>query len=118
VLGVICVDSEPDKILANQMQRDQSFGANDRFIFTIDTYLDGRSWYYFEVADFDLRASRDVKLGKGKDAREVTVVLDAFNLLNRVNCTTYVGTLGSPLFGRPVAARDPRQLRLSLRMTF
>ena len=49
IVGVICFDSEPGRVLGNQMQRDQSFGADDRFIFTIDTYLDGRSGYYFEV---------------------------------------------------------------------
>ena len=49
IVGVICFDSEPGRVMGNQMQRDQSFGADDRFIFTIDTYLDGRSGYYFEV---------------------------------------------------------------------
>ena len=31
------------------MQRDQSFGADDRFMWTIDSFLDGRSGYYFEI---------------------------------------------------------------------
>jgi hypothetical protein len=35
-----------------------------------------------------------------------------------VNYTTYVGTVGSPLFGQPVAARPPRQLQLSARIKF
>jgi len=69
-------------------------------------------------ASLDLRASRDVKLGAGKDAREITFGLDAFNLLNRVNYSTFVGTLGSPLFGQPVSARPARQLQFSARMKF
>ena len=69
-------------------------------------------------ASLDIRASRDIKLGGGKDARAITLGFDAFNVLNRVNYGTFVGTLGSPLFGQPVTARAPRQLQFSARMKF
>jgi hypothetical protein len=69
-------------------------------------------------ATLDLRASRDVKFGTGKEARTMTLGLDAFNMLNRVNYGSYVGTLGSPLFGLPVSARSPRQLQFSARVKF
>jgi hypothetical protein len=69
-------------------------------------------------AQLDLRLSREAKMGGGKDARTVTLALDAFNVLNRVNYGTFVGTLGSPLFGQPVSARAPRQLQLSARVKF
>ena len=49
LIGVICFDSEPGRIMGNQMQRDQSIGADDRFMMAIDTYADGRSGYYFEI---------------------------------------------------------------------
>jgi hypothetical protein len=49
VLSVICFDGEPDRILGNQMQRDRSFDADDRFMWAIDTFLDGRTGYYFEI---------------------------------------------------------------------
>src|SRR5438874_8279394 len=49
VIGVTCFDSEPGRIMGNQMQRDQSLGADDRFMVAIDTYSDGRSGYYFEI---------------------------------------------------------------------
>lgn len=49
VIGVTLHDSQPDKVLANQLQRDQPFSADDRFMLTIDTFLDGRNGYYFEV---------------------------------------------------------------------
>jgi hypothetical protein len=48
-LGVLCLDSEPDKLFGNQMQRDQPFSADDRFMWVIDTYLDGRTGYFFEI---------------------------------------------------------------------
>jgi hypothetical protein len=69
-------------------------------------------------ASLDVRASRDLKLGGGKDAREVTIGFDAFNVLNHVNYGSFVGTLSSPLFGQPVAARAARQLQFSARMKF
>ncbi len=49
VIGITCFDSEPGQLRANQMQRDQSLGADDRFMLSIDTYSDGRTGYYFEI---------------------------------------------------------------------
>jgi hypothetical protein len=69
-------------------------------------------------ASLDLRASRDLKLGAGKDAREITLGVDAFNVLNHVNYGSFVGTRSSPLFGQPVSARAARQLQFSARVKF
>jgi len=44
--------------------------------------------------------------------------VDAFNLFNRVNYTTFVGDLSSPFFGDPVAAAAARRLQLSLVLKF
>jgi hypothetical protein len=48
-IGVNCYDSEPTKVTGNNMQRDGSLAADDRFIWAFDTYLDARSGYYFEM---------------------------------------------------------------------
>ena len=48
-IGVRCLDSEPDQLLGNQMQRDAPFSADDRFMWSLDTYLDERSGYFFEI---------------------------------------------------------------------
>ena len=48
-MGVICFDSEPDKLLGYQRRRDEFLSADDRFMWVLDTYLDARSGYYFEV---------------------------------------------------------------------
>lgn len=72
-------------------------------------------------ADLDLRWSRDFFLVKGKKKDEgvkATLALDAFNVLNRVNYTGFVGNLSSPFFGRAVAAQPPRRLQLSFRVKF
>jgi hypothetical protein len=76
--------------------------------------LDGAGY-----ASLDLRASRDLKFGSGTpQARTVTLALDAFNITNRVNYGTFLGTVGSPLFGRPISARSARQLQFSVRVKF
>ena len=69
-------------------------------------------------ADLDLRASRDFPLGAAPSQRTLTVSLDAFNALNRVNYVRYVGTVSSPLFAQPVSASAPRALQLSARLEF
>jgi len=48
-IGVICRDSEPDRLVRNTKQRDGSLSSDDRFEWTFDTYLDGRTGYFFEV---------------------------------------------------------------------
>jgi hypothetical protein len=48
-MGVTCFDSEPNKLLGNTMQRDSVLTSGDRFSWTFDPYLDGRSGYYFEM---------------------------------------------------------------------
>jgi hypothetical protein len=71
------------------------------------------------AATVDLRLSRDVTFGKGTPKpRTVTLALDLFNALNRVNFINYVGTVSSPLFGQPLGASAPRQLQLSARIKF
>ena len=48
-MGVTCYDSEPTKWLGYQRRRDEFLAADDRFMWTIDTFLDGRSGYFFEM---------------------------------------------------------------------
>jgi len=70
-------------------------------------------------ASLDVRISRDVTFAKGTPhSRTLTFGADAFNLTNRVNFGTFVGTIGSSLFGQPVSARAPRQFQFSARFKF
>ena len=48
-IGAILFDSNPDGILAYQKRRDQSLRTDDRFMWILDTFLDGRTGYFFEV---------------------------------------------------------------------
>ena len=65
-------------------------------------------WYH----DFFLRQSAKDK------GPAITVAADAFNLLNRVNYTTFAGAMSSPFFGQPVASQPARRLQLSVRFRF
>jgi hypothetical protein len=49
ILGVTLYDSKPDAILNNQMQRDESFDSDDSFALIVDSFLDGRTGYFFEI---------------------------------------------------------------------
>ena len=55
-MGVTCFDSEPDKWLGYQRRRDEFLPADDRFMWTIDTFLDERSGYFFEMNPSGLMA--------------------------------------------------------------
>jgi hypothetical protein len=69
-------------------------------------------------AQLDLRLSHDLKPGGAKTQRTIALAVDIFNLLNRANYGSYVGTIGSPLFDQPVTARPPRQMQFTLRAKF
>jgi hypothetical protein len=74
-------------------------------------------------ADLDLRWSRELFLhgatGSGTQSRpSLTVGLDAFNVINHVNYSRYIGTLTSPFFGQAIAAQPARRLQFSLRFRF
>ncbi len=47
-IGAILYD-DPAGILAYQRQRDASLGTDDRFMWILDTFLDGRTGYFFEI---------------------------------------------------------------------
>jgi hypothetical protein len=55
-MGVTCFDDEPDRMLGNTMKRDEGLGADDRFIWIFDTFLDARNGYYFEMNPSGLMA--------------------------------------------------------------
>ena len=71
-----------------------------------------------DAATLDMHASRDLKLGAPKSGHELTLGVDGFNLLNRVNYASYVGIIGSQLYGTPVSARSARQFQFSVRYKF
>jgi len=69
--------------------------------------------------ELDLNVEHDFLLSKTrKEGPRVTVALNAFNVLNHENDTTFIGTITSPFFGRAVAAQPPRRIQLNLQFKF
>jgi hypothetical protein len=49
VIGIVCDDPEPSRILSFTKQRDAVLDTEDHVTVVLDTFLDGRSGYEFEV---------------------------------------------------------------------
>jgi hypothetical protein len=47
-IGALLFD-DPEGILAHQKRRDAGLGTDDRFMWILDTFLDGRTGYFFEI---------------------------------------------------------------------
>jgi Carboxypeptidase regulatory-like domain/TonB dependent receptor len=71
-------------------------------------------------ADLDLRLSRDFYFSKTKreKGKVTTFGFEAFNVLNHVNYSYYVGNLESHFFGQAVSALPTRRLQLTARFKF
>ena len=48
-VGVRLWDTDPDEIVANQMQRDGGLRRDDRFSLVLDPFLDRQNGYFFQV---------------------------------------------------------------------
>jgi len=66
--------------------------------------------------EFFFRSSKNGK--KADEGPSLVIGLSAFNVLNRVNFTGYVGNLSSSFFGLPVASRPARRLQLNVNFNF
>ena len=48
-VGILCYDSEPEKIVHTDMERDSELDGDDSFTMVIDTFRDKRTGYYFST---------------------------------------------------------------------
>jgi Domain of unknown function (DUF5916) len=68
-IGATLFDSEPDKLKGNTRKRDEFLSADDRFMWTMDTFLNQQTGYFFEMNPAGLMA--DALMGPGgTNARE------------------------------------------------
>ncbi len=74
-MGVTAYDSEPDGWIGYERRRDQFLPADDRFMWTIDTFLDARSGHFFEMNPSGLMA--DSLFGPTLDNRQWDGIWDA-----------------------------------------
>jgi len=70
-------------------------------------------------ANLDLRWSREFVVSNLHGRKHtLTAGVDAFNVLNRVNYSYFVGNMSSPFFGHAIAAQAPRRTQFSLRVRY
>jgi outer membrane receptor protein involved in Fe transport len=69
----------------------------------------------FDYQSLDLRLSRAFHVTRGIT---LEAIVDAFNVLNRVNRQVPNNIITSPSFGQATAVNDPRQLQLGVRVLF
>ena len=64
-IGAIVYD-DPEQVLAFQRERDASLGTDDRFMWILDTFLDGRTGYFFEINAAGLMGDGVITGGGGR----------------------------------------------------
>ena len=68
-IGATLYDSEPDKLKGNTSKRDEFLSADDRFMWTMDTFLNQQTGYFFEMNPAGLMADA-LKGPSGTNNRE------------------------------------------------
>ena len=61
--GIRCYDAEPDKIIAQKLQRDESVQTDDRISIVIDTFHDKRNGFFFQINPNSARRDGLVEAG-------------------------------------------------------
>ena len=84
-MGVTCFDSEPDKWLGYQRRRDEFLQADDRFMWTIDTFNNQQTGYYFEMNPSGLMG--DALRGAGFQNRQWDGIWNARVLRSEIGWT-------------------------------
>jgi hypothetical protein len=64
-IGMTLFYSDPTDIRANRLRRDASLGSDDRLMWTLDPYNDGRNAYFFETNPLGLRGDGLLSSGQG-----------------------------------------------------
>jgi hypothetical protein len=70
--------------------------------------------------ELDLRWNRDLtlRLRSKEKGPAFSMAVDAFNITNRTNYTSYVGNVQSSFFGQPTAALPVRRIQFTARIKF
>jgi hypothetical protein len=64
-IGAVLHDSEPEGIIGRERRRNAGLGSDDRFMWVLDTFLDGRTGYFFEINPAGLRGDGLIASGGG-----------------------------------------------------
>ncbi len=64
-IGAVLYDSDPNGIKSFKMRKDSPLNTDDRFMLILDTYLDGRNAYFFEINPKGLMGDGLLSIGQG-----------------------------------------------------
>ena len=64
-IGAVLYDSNPEGIKSFKMRKDSPLNTDDRFMLILDTYLDGRNAYFFEINPKGLMGDGLLTIGQG-----------------------------------------------------
>ena len=64
-IGAVLYDSNPQGIKSFKMRKDSPLNTDDRFMLILDTYLDGRNAYFFEINPKGLMGDGLLSIGQG-----------------------------------------------------
>ena len=64
-IGGVFYDSNPEGIKSFKMRKDSPLNTDDRFMWILDTYLDGRNAYFFEINPKGLMGDGLLTIGQG-----------------------------------------------------
>ena len=67
-ISAVCYDSDPSRIVATVLRRDERNDNNDAFMVTLDTYHDHRNAYFFETNPMGARYDAQI-VGEGGGGR-------------------------------------------------
>jgi hypothetical protein len=81
-MGVKLFDKQPDDIVHYHRRRDEMITADDKFAWIFDTYLDGRSAYYFDMTPAGLMGDAVVANGGSIGSRDWHGIWDARAQIN------------------------------------
>lgn len=81
-----CLDSEPDRIVANELRRDSNgIFQNDNFGVALDTFLDRRNAYYFQTNA--IGGLRDASVTEGQNNTNWSTVWDVRTVRSDIGYT-------------------------------
>ncbi|HUE89856.1 MAG TPA: DUF5916 domain-containing protein [Vicinamibacterales bacterium] len=66
-IGAHLFDSDPAGIKGFQQRRDAGLGSDDRFMWILDTFRDGRTAYFFEINPAGLLGDGLLRIGSGRN---------------------------------------------------
>ena len=88
-IGVVCFDSEPDKIVDNQSRRDGNLNDSDSILIILDTYFDRQNGFLFGTNPSGIQYDAQILNEGVSGGRSVVRAVSVAQRLQRQNEETW-----------------------------